>query len=136
MSGPPPQIQRRRRNVPARGEWQPTPDLGWQHGETPKPPAGLTRSARDAWTVWMAAWFASHWWPEDLPMLRQVVRLYDKAERDDASSAERSELRQLCDSYGITLKGQQDRRWKRPEGLITDAEADADDPYSHLRVVG
>lgn len=114
-TGSPPKQQRARRNAPARGEWQPTEGYGWQHGPMPPAPKGLLASARSAWKVWMEAWFASHWSPEDLPMLYRVVKLYDKADRGEASAAEQSELRQLSDSYGITPKGQQDRRWKAPE---------------------
>ena len=35
----------------------------------------------DAWAVWMGAWFASFWETQDLPALRQVIRLYDQVER-------------------------------------------------------
>lgn len=69
-------------------------------------------ASRDAWATWMGAWFAAHWSPSDLPGLRQVIRLYDQVERGEFQRA--SELRLQMDTYGITPKGQQDRRWKAP----------------------
>lgn len=99
-------------DVPIRGEWAATEGIGWQHGEPPAPPDGLLKPSRDAWSVWLAAWFAAHWTPDDLPGLRQVIRLYDQVERGEFQRA--SELRLQMDTYGITPKGQQDRRWQRP----------------------
>lgn len=66
----------------------------------------------EAWETWMGAWFAAHWTPEDLPGLRQVIRLYDQVERGEFQRA--NELRLQMDTYGITPKGQQDRRWEPP----------------------
>jgi hypothetical protein len=134
---PKPAAERRRTNAPARGEWQPTPGVGWQHGEIPRPPARMTLSARNAWVTWMQAWFAAHWSPDDLPVLRQVIRLYDAVERGQATGSERTELRQLMDSYGITPKGQQDRRWAPPAPAEADQAPAAKPPshYGHLKVV-
>jgi hypothetical protein len=136
-SGPPPKEDRQRRGEPVRGDWQSAPGVGWQHGEVPKPPPNLRPVSREAWGVWFAAWFASHWTPDDLPMLRQVIRLYDKVERDDASAADLTQFRQLIDSYGITPKGQQDRRWSAPkdEPNATAGEPPAAGRYGHLRAV-
>lgn len=62
----------------------------------------------------MGAWFAAHWGPDDLPGLRQLIRLYDQVERGEFQRA--NEVRIEMDNYGITPKGQQDRRWKKPDG--------------------
>jgi hypothetical protein len=134
---PPKQNRQNKYETPVRGEWTPAPGSGWQHGEIPKPPPRLTAAGKDAWATWMAAWFAAHWTPEDLPILRQIVKLYDKAERDEASAAELTQFRQLLDSYGITPKGQQDRRWQPPkvEPNATTVEPDGK-LYGHLRAVG
>lgn len=149
--------QRRRRNTPERGEWQPTEAEGWQHGEIPEPPDGLLAVSEEVWKTWFGAWFAAHWTPENVPGLRIVIALYDERERyrldptlismkangDEIVSQKRdpsAELRYWMAEYGISPKGQQDRRWMR-------AEKDRDDrrertklarrrPYGHLAVVG
>lgn len=120
-----------------RGDWK-AADGGWQH-EPIEAPDGLLEASRTAWETWMRAWFAAHWTPDDLPGLRQVIRLYDQVERGEFQRA--SELRLQMDTYGITPKGQQDRRWTRPKSDEEDAPSspqrrqDGDDPYRHLRVV-
>jgi hypothetical protein len=131
--GPAPKEDRSRRNDPERGEWVAAPGSGWQHGDLPKPPAKLTKAARDAWETWLGSWFAAYWTPEDVPGLRQVIRLYDQVERGEFQRA--SELRLQMDTYGITPKGQQDRRWKRPEQQQDKPEKPAKGRYSHLQVV-
>lgn len=84
----------------------------------------------------MGSWIAVHWTPTDLPGLRQLIRLYDQVERGEWPRA--SEVRLLMDTYGITPKGQQDRRWAPPKA---DEPAQAAEPaktsrYAHLRAVG
>lgn len=111
-NGPPPKEGRRRKNTPERGEVATAPAVGWQHGPAPDPPDGLRQASVDAWSTWFAAWFAAFWSPADLPGLRQVIRLYDQVERDEFQRS--AELRLQMDTYGITPKGQQDRRWKPP----------------------
>ncbi len=140
MSGPAPKVNRRRRNVPARGDYVAKPGEGWQHGDVPAAPDGLLEASRSAWDVWMRAWFAAHWTADDLPGLRQVIRLYDQVERGEFQRS--SELRLSMDTYGITPKGQQDRRWVKPKAdeAATAASAPADKAkksrYAHLRAVG
>lgn len=141
--GPAPKLTRRRANVPARGEWQPAPGVGWQHGDIPPPPPKLLAASRTAWRTWMRAWFASYWTADDLPALRQVIRLYDQVERGEFQRA--TELRYAMDSYGITPKGQQDRRWVAPaRGAVPAVDAptevaapveEPESPYAGLRVV-
>ncbi|HVM30778.1 MAG TPA: hypothetical protein VM305_08450 [Candidatus Limnocylindrales bacterium] len=150
---------RRRRAAPGRGEWKPTPGIGWQHGPPPEPPESLGNAARTAWATWMGAWFAAHWTPDDLPGLRRVAQLYDLCEQffEDPYVAKEvgdaivhvlrpnpaAELRQLMDNYGITPKGQQDRRWVRPEGADSastrppgrSSKGSSASPYDGLRLV-
>ncbi len=133
MSGPAPQETRRRRNVPVRGDWQATPGVGWQHGELPKPPDGLLAASRDAWQTWMRSWFAAHWTPDDLPGLRKVINLYDATERGELIRS--AELRMSMDGYGITPKGQQDRRWTRPKPDERAPEQPVSDKYARLKSV-
>lgn len=91
----------------------------------------------EAWNVWMHAWFAAHWSPDDLPGLRHLVLLYDQVERGEFQRS--TELRVQMDTYGITPKGQQDRRWQRPvneEAPTSPSQpTPASDLYAHLRVV-
>lgn len=111
-AAPKPASVRRNTTDPVRGEWKPAAGVGWQHGEMPAPPDGLLKVSRDAWETWMTAWFAAHWTPADLPMLQSLVRLFDQVQRGEFQRA--GELRLQCDTYGITPKGQQDRRWAPP----------------------
>jgi hypothetical protein len=104
--------QRRNHHAPQRGEWTPAAGVGWQYGDAPEPPDGLMAASAEAWQVWMGAWFAAHWTPDDLPGLRTLIRIYDQVERGEFQRA--NELRLQMDTYGITPKGQQDRRWAPP----------------------
>lgn len=73
----------------------------------------------------MGAWFAWFWDAADLPALRQLVRLYDQVERNEFHR--HAELRMMMDTYGITPKGQQDRRWKPAQSAEPAAVADIAD---------
>ena len=126
---------RRRRNVPARGEWQSTQGIGWMGERRPEPPDGLMPASQAAWDVWMTSWIAAHWTPADLPGLRQLIRLYDQVERGQYVRI--GELRLWSDTFGLTPKGRQDRRWLPPredERAATSAPPLAS-PYAHLKVV-
>jgi hypothetical protein len=109
--GPAPKPERYRRGTPSRGEWKLSPDGGWQH-DLPEPPSGISPAAATVWDGWFRSWWAANWTPDDLPALRFVIRLYDRVSRGDVKRA--PELRQWMDGYGITPKGQQDRRWVKP----------------------
>jgi hypothetical protein len=89
----------------------------------------------EAWSTWLGAWFAAFWTPDDVPGLRQIVRLYDQVERGEFQRA--SELRLQMDTYGITPKGQQDRRWRPP--VKDEKPAQNGTPgtgaYGHLKAV-
>lgn len=133
---PKPIEQRRTAHKPQRGEWQPTEGIGWQHGDIPEPPDGLKVETVRAWQTWMRAWFAANWTPDDLPGLETTILLYDQVRREEFQRA--TELRLSMDNYGITPKGQQDRRWARPKPEERSSQPQrqrANDPYAHLRVV-
>lgn len=134
MPGPAPKKERRRRNVPARGEWKSAPGVGWQHGPIPAPPDGLSPVALEAWNTWMTAWWASYWTPADLPGLRLVVRAFDNAQGMRSASFHHEVIR-LMDAYGITPAGQQARRWTPPKAEPTTPAADLVEigAYAHLR---
>lgn len=140
MPGPAPKKSRRRRNAPARGEWQPAPESqGWQHGEIPPPPDGLRAETQDAWRTWFSAWFAAHWTPDMLPGLRLVALAYDDVIRGGVKAADRTALHALMRAYGITPDGQAALRWSRPETEEVPSSqpqrAPSADHYAHLRVV-
>jgi hypothetical protein len=92
-------------------------------------------ASNEAWATWMHSWFAVHWTPDDLPGLRQLVRTYDQVERNEFQRG--PELRMLMDTYGITPKGQQDRRWQKPKDEPAPVEETTTEgsPYGHLRAV-
>lgn len=104
--------QRTNHHAPGRGEWQTAPGVGWQHGEVPDPPDGLKSESLEAWSTWMGAWYAAFWTPVDLPGLRTMVMLFDQVQRGEFQRS--SELRLQMDTWGVTPKGQQDRRWAPP----------------------
>ena len=137
--GPAPKANAQRRNPSdrrTRGDWQATPGVGWQHGAIPTPPAGLMPASRTAWETWMQSWVAAHWTALDLPGLRQLIRLYDQVERGEFQRA--TELRLGMDTYGITPKGQQDRRWQvpeEPEQRPAASSTPATGRFAHLKVV-
>lgn len=110
-AAPKAQDERVNRVGPSRGEWTAAPATGWQHGDVPEAPDGLMPASIEAWTTWFAAWFAAHWSPDDVPALRLLIGLYDQVER--GKFERHNELRLAMDTYGITPKGQQDRRWTR-----------------------
>ena len=113
--------------------------VGWQHGDIPEPPDGLMEPSRVAWRTWFAAWFAANWFPDDLPALRQVIRLYDQVERGDTKAADKAQLHAWMRSYGITPDGQLALRWARPkveERASQSQQPDVADHYAHLKVVG
>lgn len=126
--------QRHRHHAPGRGEWKAAPGIGWQHGKIPDPPDGLTAASRVAWRTWFRSWFAAYWGPEDLPVLLQLIKFYDHVARGGASAADKGELRRWLDGYGISKKGQQDRRWLAPSNAPA-SPALVSSPYRHLRAV-
>lgn len=128
--------QRVNRAVPIRGEFRAARAREWQHGPVPKPPPGLTAESRAVWRGWFRSWVAAHWDPSDVPQLRVAIRLFDAVERGDDRRGTLAELRAWLDGYGLTPKGQADRRWMRP---VHDSSRplrepfDAREAYGHLR---
>jgi hypothetical protein len=143
-TGPAPAETRQRSNEPARGDWQPAPGSGWQHGEVPPCPVRAA-IAKQTWATWFSSWFASYWTPEDMPNLRLAIKLWHLSDTGLAKGAERTAYIRLADDLGITRKGQQDRRWKRPEpdrdqrrsstGTAPARASRATSPAAHLSVV-
>lgn len=148
--GPPPKHNRiDPSQVPLRGEWAIAAGVGWQDGEVPEPPAGISDEAAATWRMWMASWVAAHWTRHDLAGLTATVHLLDLTlayhadpivwrQNDDGtwSGVRRpspyADLRQWMDTYGITPKGQQDRRWSAPAEVEAPRPA-SKSPYARLR---
>ena len=111
--------------------WTHADGTGWRYGRVPAPPAGLLPASKTVWRAWFNGWVSAHWIEGDVPGLRVMVKLYDQVERGEFVRA--GELRLWMDTYGLTPKGQQDRRWEertsdqeRPEqakGLCGSASA-------------
>ena len=141
MPGPAPKPNSRTRHKPRRGQFHAESSVGWQHGPIPDPPDGLVKESREAWDLWFRAWFAAHWRPEDVPVLRQTIRLYDEVERGiTKKSQDRAQLHVWMRCYGITPDGQLANRWIAPKTEeiqpSLSQQQSGDDPYAHLRVVG
>ena len=111
--GPAPDPVRVRLDKPVRGDWKAADAIGWRYGKVPPCPADVEPATRRAWKTWFGSWFAAFWTPEDLPGLRLLALIHDAVERGGFTRA--PELRLWMDTYGITPKGQQDRRWRRPD---------------------
>lgn len=79
-------------------------------------PDGLMPASVEAWGLWFSAWYAAHWSLVDVPAIRHLVALYDQVERGEFTRA--SELRLGLDTWGISPKGQQDRRWIEPKPVV------------------
>lgn len=137
MPGPVPKdpAKRRRRNVPASGEWKKAAAVGWQHGAVPEPPDGLLSASKKAWKLWFASWWAAFWVPEDLPGLETVIALFDATRRGELQRS--GELRQSMDAFGLTPLGRQKLHWLPPKAEDTaKVEVDApNDAYRHLRAL-
>lgn len=131
--GPAPKEERIRSSAPAL-QWQDTTEQGWQHGEIPPPPDGLLATSIEAWNTWFGAWFAAFWTPDDLPGLRQVIRLYDQVERDEFQRS--AELRMAMDTWGLSPKGRQTLRWRKAAEAETAQRPSSGKRYGQLKAVG
>jgi len=69
-----------------------------------------------------------------VPGLRVIILLFDQVQRGNYHRA--AELRLYMDTYGLTPKGAQDRRWQPPneEESVHPSIAKPRE-YAHLRVV-
>ena len=113
--------------------WTQADGTGWRYGKVPAPPAGLLPTSKTVWRTWFNGWVSAHWIAADVPGLRVMVKLYDRVERGELIRA--GELRLWMDTYGLTPKVQQDRRWKPPEETSSRNEVQRPSAYGHLRTV-
>lgn len=142
MPGPAPKPNRRGRNKLARGEFHSADGIGWQHGEIPQPPDGMVTQSIETWYLWFNAWWAAHWTPADVSVIRQMIRLFDEVERGmTKKSQDRAQLHVWMRGYGITPDGQLANRWVAPKSEETKTSPSqkrrpAAVQYEHLKVVG
>jgi hypothetical protein len=122
MPNPPkdPSVRRGRNGVVT--EWKKAEQVGWRHGSTPKPPAGVTPAARKTWALWFSAWWASFWELEDVPNLELALRLWDEA---NARPERVTKYEPLAKQLGLTPKGRFDLRWQPPLAEQADEKPDA-----------
>jgi len=105
MSGPAPADDRQRTNEPARGDWQPAPGVGWQHGAMPTCPV-RSKVAKETWETWFGALVRRPTGTAtDLPNLRLAIKLWVICDSGKAKGAERSAYMRLADDLGISRKG-------------------------------
>jgi len=144
MPGPAPKesTQRRRRNVPASGEWITLPSLPFE-GERPKLPSRLLDGKRplqatlDTWEHWWTSPMAHMWQKADWDGLLHLIILIDAYNRRAVLDLLK-EIRLQKDIYGLTPKGRLSLRWRLPELDDGDLEQDTSPKgrWDTLRVVG
>lgn len=118
---PKPPEQRRRRNVPERGDWI---DIPADARIDEDPPALPVRD----WTEGTLRWWAELWqlpqatlWPNGcVETLARLALLRELVWTGAASAADRSEIRQIEDRFGLNPKGLRDLRWRIVDELQDD----------------
>ena len=113
--GPAPAETRRRRNVPARGEWIDLPAL-----DEPILP-DLPRRAKGAgawsartkamWSGWRQDRATTQYGPGTIALAIQLAYLFEDYVRGNEKF---SEVRLVMDGLGLTEKGKRDLRWRVP----------------------
>src|SRR3954465_15476259 len=102
-----PQENRRRRNVPARGEWVDLDQL--EQPVLPELPEGEWRPETVAmWEAWRSDPVSAEGSPADVAFALDTIRLHNVME--NATGA--NEVRLRMDSLGLTPKGKRDLRWR------------------------
>ncbi len=117
--------EQRRNRTPLRGgEWVRLPATP-RGGRVPTLPKSLKlSSATHEW--WRGIWrspVARMWTPWDVPALHELAILRDRLLVDGKASLA-VEVRLRSDSYGLTPKGRQQRRWLVVDDLGADQDLD------------
>lgn len=113
--GPAPAETRRRRNVPARGEWIDLPPL--TESILPDLPArgkGTGRwsaRTRAMWAGWRQDRATTQYGPGTIALAIQLAYLFEDYVRGNEKF---SEVRLVMDGLGLTEKGKRDLRWRVP----------------------
>lgn len=122
-NGPAPAETRRRRNVPARGEWidlKPLkktylPDLPPVTDGDGEPWRGATKLT---WSAWQGDPVTQMWSEADIAYALDTILLHN-----EMTSRTANEVRLRMDGLGVTPKGKRDHRWR-----IVEADDDVDQP--------
>lgn len=94
--------ERRRRNIPERGEW-----LDLEPLKAPVLPVAKrhwSRSAKFMWRAWRQDPVTGQYGPTEIATVTELAERYD--------SLKPEEQRIRMDGLGLSLKGKQDRRWR------------------------
>lgn len=102
--------RRRRRNVPARGEWVDLPEV-WERrlGELPGPPERWSARTRAAWEAWACDPATTQYGPSDLAAVEMLAWVMEESVQGRVKP---SEVRLWMDGLGLTPKGKRDLRWR------------------------
>lgn len=128
-----PAENRRRRNVPMRGEWVDLEPL--EAPVLPELPEGewrpdWTPETVELWEAWRADPVTAQWSPSDVAFAVETIML-----RNEKGLAAANEVRLRMDSLGLTPKGKRDLRWRLPKAEPEVAEVKPM-PGRRLRAVG
>lgn len=143
MPGPPPKLpeERRRRNVPAGGEWRTLPSEPYE-GDKPRMPRGLCDQAQRTWKQWWSSPVAHELGANEATWtaLERLILLinvyYDKIREGEDPTRILAEIRQQEDRFGLTPKGLQNLRLRLPDGIEDERAAPASESrYAGLRLV-
>ena len=131
--GPAPKEGRRRRNVPARGEWVDLAPLEEPVLPSLPPLDGdevWAASTVGMWEAWRSDPVSGQWSPADVAFALDTIRLHNLG-----LPSSMSEIRLRMDSLGLTPKGKRDLRW-RIGGVKVEAPAGRLVEPRRLRAVG
>lgn len=136
MPGPAPKEpeSRRRRNVPASGEWVTLPSEPYT-GPRPNMPALDAEDAVATWELWWRSPMAHMWTEGDWPGLCRLIVLIDQG----VDVEYMKEIRMQEDRFGLSPKGRQALHWRfvpgEPEPVAPAAKSKSKARYAHLKVV-
>lgn len=140
MAGPAPKSpeERRRRNIPAAGEWVTLPAEPYD-GPRPKLPSRLggnrpRKATLDTWRRWWSSPMAWLWDEGDWPGLIRLLVVVDEFHRS-GKLALVTEIRLQEDRFGLSPKGRQALRWRLPGAEDDLREEQTREPRRRFRVV-
>jgi hypothetical protein len=118
MSGPAPKqpSERRRRNVPAGGEWIELPATVEKPILPPLPrrtraEGPWSARTRETWEAWRQDPATTHYTPADVGYALSTIRLVEIAHAQP-TAAWLAEIRRRMDGLGLTAKGKRYLRWR------------------------